>query len=444
MTPVYIAGISTTVFGRHLDRPVCDLARDALEAAVKDAGCSVSDIGVAFYSGITQGRLQGQVAIPGHVVLGRIGIDSIPIFNVESACASGSAAFHLAVQSLRSGSTDVALVLGSEKMNILDKSRAFSLLEGGWDVARCDENRQVLERGWREGVEMPEPLHDLAAPGSTFMAIAAGAVPPAHEALRDHAAPDRRRVRQEPPALGAQPSFAGPQDASAIDEILAAPAGHLSADSADVRTAVRRRRRGHPVHRGRRCSRIGADRSRCYAGSSASVLRSFARRRIDQPEQRRGATSRPTRPTSRQGLDRRTWTWPRYTTSRPWARSSRSRTSASCQLGKVALLRSVANSRLGGRLPVNTSGGLESRGHPLGATGLAQLHELATQLRGEAGSAPASRRAPRDPAKRRRFPGGRGSVRGDPHPEPMTDADHRGCARDMRAWWQAGLPTAPH
>ena len=131
MTPVYVAGIATTVFGRHLDRPVYDLAREALDGAVRDAGCRVGDIGVAFYSGITQGALQGQVAIPGHVVLGRIGIDSIPIFNVESACASGSAAFHLAIQSLRSGSADVALALGAEKMNVLDKAQAFALFEGG-------------------------------------------------------------------------------------------------------------------------------------------------------------------------------------------------------------------------------------------------------------------------------------------------------------------------
>ena len=213
MTPVYIAGIATTVFGRHLDRPVCDLARDALEAAIKDAGCSVSDIGVAFYSGITQGRLQGQVAIPGHVVLGRIGIDSIPIFNVESACASGSAAFHLAVQSLRAGSTDVALVLGSEKMNILDKSRAFSLLEGGWDVARCDESRRVLEQ-MSEGLEMPAHAQTCAVTQRVH-GHRRRAVPAAHEEIRDHAATACRRRGQEPPALGTEPQFAGPQDCSA-------------------------------------------------------------------------------------------------------------------------------------------------------------------------------------------------------------------------------------
>ena len=54
MTPVYVAGVAMSAFGRHLDRPVHDLAREALDGAVKDANCRVADIGVAFYSGVTQ------------------------------------------------------------------------------------------------------------------------------------------------------------------------------------------------------------------------------------------------------------------------------------------------------------------------------------------------------------------------------------------------------
>ena len=141
MTPIYIAGIAMTVFGRHLDRAVHDLAQEALDGAVKDANCKLSDIGVAFYSGMTQGYLQGQITIPGQVVFSKIGIDSIPIYNVENACASGSTAFHLAIQSLRAGNTDVALALGAEKMNIPDKARAFSMFEAGWDVSRAEIGR---------------------------------------------------------------------------------------------------------------------------------------------------------------------------------------------------------------------------------------------------------------------------------------------------------------
>jgi acetyl-CoA acetyltransferase len=115
MSNIYIVGIAMTVFGRHLERSLDQLAGEALQGALQDAGCGLKDLGAAYYAGMTNGPLQGQIAIPGQVVLSKIGVHSIPIFNVENACASGSSAFHLAVQSLKAGSADVALALGAEK-----------------------------------------------------------------------------------------------------------------------------------------------------------------------------------------------------------------------------------------------------------------------------------------------------------------------------------------
>src|SRR5574338_225560 len=109
MTRLYIAGIAMTVFGRHLERSLHDLAGEALAGVLKDAGCDAADIGAAYYSGMTNGALQGQISVPGQVIFSKIGIDSIPVFNVENACASGSSAFHLALQSLKAGTTDVPL-----------------------------------------------------------------------------------------------------------------------------------------------------------------------------------------------------------------------------------------------------------------------------------------------------------------------------------------------
>jgi acetyl-CoA acetyltransferase len=144
MSDIYIAGIAMTVFGRHLERSLDDLAGEALRGALKDARCEIDDLGVAFYAGMTNGPLQGQISIPGQVVFSKIGVQGIPIYNVENACASGSSAFNLAVQSLKAGTTDVALALGAEKMNIPDKLKAFSIFEGGWDVFRAEENYQTL------------------------------------------------------------------------------------------------------------------------------------------------------------------------------------------------------------------------------------------------------------------------------------------------------------
>ena len=87
---IYVAGIAMTVFGRHIERSLHDLAGEALQGALKDAGCQAGDIGVAYYSGMTNGPLQGQISIPGQVVFSKIGIEGIPVYNVENACASGS------------------------------------------------------------------------------------------------------------------------------------------------------------------------------------------------------------------------------------------------------------------------------------------------------------------------------------------------------------------
>src|SRR5258707_984793 len=103
MSTIYVAGVGMTVFGRHLERSLDDMAGEALNIALRDADCSAADLGAAFYSGMTNGSLQGQLAIPGQVVLGKVGIAGIPIFNVENACASGSTALHLAVQHLKAG-----------------------------------------------------------------------------------------------------------------------------------------------------------------------------------------------------------------------------------------------------------------------------------------------------------------------------------------------------
>ncbi|MES2263523.1 MAG: thiolase family protein, partial [Pseudomonadota bacterium] len=65
METLYIAGIAMTVFGRHLERTLDDLAREALDGALKDAGCQRGDIGAAYYAGMTNGPLQGQISIPG-------------------------------------------------------------------------------------------------------------------------------------------------------------------------------------------------------------------------------------------------------------------------------------------------------------------------------------------------------------------------------------------
>ena len=279
MSNIYIAGIAMTVFGRHLERSLEDLAREALQGALKDAGCQTSDLGIAYYAGTTNGPLQGQISIPGQVVLAKLGVHSIPIFNVENACASGSSAVNLAVQSLKAGTTDVALAIGAEKMNIADKLKALSLFEAGWDVSRAEENYQTLVQ-MGAGV-VPPPGSESDKPYSKFMAIYAAM-------CRFHMQTFGTTQRQIAAVCAKNHGHSVHNPWSqfrkpfSIDEVLAAPpitypiTLPMCAPLSDGAAAA-------IICTEEGLKRIGADRSRCIK-IAASVLRSFSPRSINRPD----------------------------------------------------------------------------------------------------------------------------------------------------------------
>jgi len=380
MSNIYIAGIAMTVFGRHLERSLDDLAREALDGALADAGCGRAELGMAFYSGVTNGPLQGQHSIPGQVVFSKIGIEGIPIYNIENACASGSSAFNLAVQCLRAGTTDVALALGAEKMNIADKLKALALFESGWDVSCAEDNFRMLIR-MGEGVE-PPPGSESDKPYSKFMAI--------YAALCRHHMKTWGTTQRQIAAVSAKNhchSVHNPysqfRKAYTIEEILAAPpitwpltlpmCAPLSDGAA---AAVLCTEEG--------LARIGADRRRCIK-VAASVIRSFTQRRLDQPELNVGRLA------ARQAYEQAGLGPEDMDVAEVHDASAMGEIIQAENLGFVPTgaggpAAERGEFSLGGRIPINTSGGLESKGHPLGATGIGQLYELVTQLRGEAGA----------------------------------------------------------
>jgi acetyl-CoA acetyltransferase len=379
MSTVYIAGIAMTVFGRHLERSLDDLAREALNGALQDAGCRTEDLGIAFYAGMTNGPLQGQIAIPGQVVLSKVGIEGIPIYNIENACASGSAAFNLAVQSLKAGTTDVALAIGAEKMNIADKLKALSIFEAGWDISRAEQNYQTLVQ-MGEGVDVPEGS-ESDKPYSKFMAI--------YAAMCRHHMSTYGTTQRQIAAVSAKNhthSVHNPysqfRKPFSIEEILAAPpitypitlpmCAPLSDGAA---AAILCTEEG--------LKRIGADKTRCIK-VAASVIRSFSNRRLDQPELHVGRLAAKMA-YEQAGLGPRDMHVAEVHDASAMGEIIQVENLGFVAPGEGGPAAERGEFTLGGRVPVNTSGGLESKGHPLGATGIGQLYELVTQLRGEAG-----------------------------------------------------------
>lgn len=380
MANIYIAGIAMTVFGRHPDRTLDDLAGEALRGAVTDAACDVNDIEAAYYAGVTNGPLQGQLAIPGQVVFSKIGVEGIPIFNVENACASGSSAVHLAIQSLRAGNADVSLALGAEKMNVPNKAKALGLFEAGWDVSSADENYQTLVR-MGEGV-VPPSGSESDKPYSRFMSI--------YAAMARHHMKTWGTTQRQIAAVSAknhQHSVRNPHSQFrtpySVEEILAAPpitypiTLPMCAPLSDGAAAV-------VLCTEDGLSRMGVDRSRAIR-VAASVVRSFTRRSIDEPGQSVGHLAAQ-QAYNAAGLGPADMDVAEVHDASAMGEIIQAENLGLVDRGEGGPAAERGDFTLGGRVPINPSGGLESKGHPLGATGIGQLFELVTQLRGEAGA----------------------------------------------------------
>ena len=154
MTNIYVVGVGMTPFGKFRDKTVKEMTSESVNAALKDAGLTAEAIEGAFFSNATQGHMEGQHMIRGEIALREMGIQGIPVVNVENACASASTGFKLAVDFLKAGNGDVCLAVGSEKMFSDDRKLMFSAFDSGWDVS---DNKGVAEQLMALGAGIEEP-----------------------------------------------------------------------------------------------------------------------------------------------------------------------------------------------------------------------------------------------------------------------------------------------
>jgi acetyl-CoA acetyltransferase len=376
---IYVVGVGMTQFGRHLQRSVASLAEEALQLALKDAGLPMSAIQQAYYGGATQSPLQGQHAVPGEVVFARLGLCGLPVYNIENACASGTSAFQMAVQSLRASACDVALALGAEKMNIEDKRRALALFEGGWDVSLADENAaRLLALG--EGIEVPAGS-ESDRPYSRFMAI--------YAALCRYWMKSFGTTQRQIAAVAAknhQHSVHNPlsqyREPFTTEQVLAAPpityplTMPMCSPLSDGAAAV-------IVCTESGLKKLGISRSRAIRVAATAIATATPR----------GADEFTKAVCRRAGLaayEKAGISPADVNVAEVHDASAMGEIMAAEYLGLTPMggagaAADAGELSIGGRMPINTSGGLESKGHPIGATGLGQIHELVTQLRGEAG-----------------------------------------------------------
>ncbi|MDQ1514996.1 MAG: hypothetical protein QOE80_826 [Actinomycetota bacterium] len=391
MREVFVAGTGMTAFGKFMDSTVRSLAEEAVAEALRDAQAIPGDIEMAFFSNATAGILTGQEMIRGQVALRNTGILGVPIVNVENACASASSAFFLAHMAVASGAVDIALAIGSEKLTHPDKMRSFAAIGTAVDLDNVVGAREALTRtllgmgtaGPDAGSPLPvgaELLAEKKKDGggkSPFMDVYAGMT--RHYMEQSGAtAEDFARIAVKNQGNGklnpkaqyggdvtVEQVLASRQISGPLTLLMCSPIGDGAA-AIVLCSEDAARRLGADTVRVRSTTLVsGRDRG---PGDAGAVERAVARaydasgvgpEDLDVCEVHDAAAPAELMIYEELGL---------------------------CGPGEGPKLLASGETALGGRVPVNPSGGLLAKGHPIGATGCAQLVELADQLRGRCGA----------------------------------------------------------
>ncbi len=141
----FIAGVGMTRFGNAMHLSLNDLAASAINDALQDAGLDKRALNAAYMGNAAGAIITGQVCVPGQIALRKMGIDRIPVINLENACATSATAFQQAATMVTLGVYDVVLVCGYEKLYSDVKEKTFSVFTGAIDVTDMDAIRERLQ-----------------------------------------------------------------------------------------------------------------------------------------------------------------------------------------------------------------------------------------------------------------------------------------------------------
>jgi acetyl-CoA acetyltransferase len=366
-----------TKFGPHYDKDIKALVQEAVADCLKDAGAQRSDIQAAFYANCAQDTIEGQTSVGGQVALHTAKIDRIPVVNVENACASGSTAVWLAKNHILAGQADIVLAVGVEKLAYQDKEKMMLVMksfEGGTDIHEIEAIHQRL-------TSLGEGIDGDSGTGhrTFFMEIYANFA----KAHMKHFGTTQKQMAVVASKNHYHASL-NPKchynKAMSVEEILEGrPLSYpltvpmCSPLSDGAAAALLCNRKG--------LSKLGITNA---VKIHACVLGSAAIRAFDDWE------DHITRRLSRQayevaGLGPDDVDVAEVHDAASFGEILQSEMLGFCPIGEGGTFAESGATRIGGKIPINVSGGLESKGHPIGATGLGQIYELVMQLRGRAG-----------------------------------------------------------
>lgn len=393
---VYIIGVGMTKISKQ-GGSYEEMTTTAVGEAMTDAGLSIDDggdrrkIGGIWYANCAQGMLTSQHSIRGQVVLRRLGFEGMPVTNVENACASATTSLNQAVNHVLAGVSDVALAVGIEKMTPdfedlpnhpeIEAALPYMGLSAFWNGCEQDKKNEYIERWRREKSKItgvPFEDTDVGVGRSPFMDYyavktlkmmkkygwtqtqLAGVCAKTHHMSTMNPKAQYTRDFSIEEVLNDKPIT------YPLTRAMCAPTGEGCAAAVICSERYLKERRGingpililaSVLVSGRERGDFDID----ISGRAAEIAykkASLAPGEIDIIELHDATTFGEIYQSAQAGF---------------------------CSMEEAAEFCSSGATGLNGEMPTNTSGGLISRGHPVGCTGLAQVYEIVTQIRGRAG-----------------------------------------------------------
>lgn len=374
---IYVAGIGMIKFGKYLEKSIKDMTGEALNLVINDSGLALKDIQAAWFSNSAWGYNSSQHCIRGEVALSVNGIEGIPITNVENACASGSTALHSAWTSILAGLYDCVLAIGVEKLHDPDRVKVMGSFITGSDIETTTEMlaRFYEEEKRRKETETAKSTRGEGKPHSSFMDL--------------YSIGARRHMQKYGTTQRQIAVIAAKAHNNSTLNPLAQYTFPMSIEEVLVDREV-----SYPLTRSM-CAPVGD-------GSAAVILCSekFMKKRGLKRTVRIAAsvlgsgnrygdctiTSRCVEKAySDSGLGPSDIDMAEVHDATAFGELHQIEQLGFCPIGEGGAFVESGATQLTGHIPVNPSGGLIARGHPVGASGLAQIYELTKQLQGKAG-----------------------------------------------------------
>jgi acetyl-CoA acyltransferase len=382
VSDVYIIGVGMMRFAKYPDKSIKQMTFEAVEELLKDMPVEKDQIEAAWFSNSGWGMSTGQHCIRGQVALFPLGIKGIPIMNVENACSGGANAVHGAYMSIKAGLYDLVLAVGAEKVYFPeDKKKMFEGFMSGTDV----EFTTMIIKAMREQAEKKrkelekEGKVDEKSGGdrSAFMDIYATG---AREHMKRYGSTQRQLavIASKNHNNGALNPLAQYQIPMTVEDVL----------NDRLVSYPLTRAMCAPIGDGAAAALICSERflkklkdARAVKIRGSAIGSGTLRAEGEEPIGKRVAQ----RAYEMARLGPEDIDVAEVHDATAFGELYLSEEIGFAKEGEGGTLAESGATSLGGKIPINTSGGLECRGHPIGASGIAQIVELVFQLRGQAG-----------------------------------------------------------